>query len=269
MAGVTWFPKKPSTQAESNIWEWRPWFQSIWRFVRGEVRVNIEATANTYLQEEYCYPISASGAARTVTLPAANIYTFKKYLVIKTDTSANKVTFALTGSDTLEASVVPFLQYQGDKIEFLSDGVSKWYILNRGNAAYPVKVAAVTNTNKSAAIAANTIYAVPADGAGFYRVSWVATVTTAATTSSGLGGTATQGMSLTWTDPADNVAKTTNAQSMNNHTSQANTTTTTVSGTFNAYCKASTNLQYAFNYVSVGATAMVYDLYVMVEYLGP
>jgi hypothetical protein len=34
-----------------------------------------------------------------------------------------------------------------------------------------------------------------------------------------------------------------------------------------AYCAASTNLQFAFDYSSVGGTAMLYDVNIYVEFL--
>jgi hypothetical protein len=46
--------------------------------------------------------------------------------------------------------------------------------------------------------------------------------------------------------------------------SAANTTGTTIGGCSVAYCKASTNLQYAFGYTSTGTT-MVYELHIKVE----
>lgn len=124
-------------------------------------------------------------------------------------------------------------------------------------------------TSQSAAITATTLYAVPASGAGLYRVSFNASITTAATTSCELGGPAnTAGFRLIHTSPTDSVVKTDAAIQRNNSTSTTNATGTTVSGVFTAYCKASTNLQYTYGYTSVGATAMVYELHIIVEYLG-
>jgi len=126
-------------------------------------------------------------------------------------------------------------------------------------------IVAVANlTAQSAAITPTTLYAVPASGTGFYRVSWVATVTTAATISSSLGGTA--GFQLVYTDADDAVVKTSNPTTPT--ISAGNTTATSISGTFNAYCDPSTNLQYSFGYTSSGATAMQYNLHISVEYLG-
>jgi hypothetical protein len=81
-----------------------------------------------------------------------------------------------------------------------------------------------------------------------------------------LGGT--NGFQVIYTDPADSVVKTSNPTTVTAHTSAVNATTTTVSGVVVAKCKLSTNLQYSFDYTSVGGTAMVYDLDIAVEFLG-
>jgi hypothetical protein len=119
-------------------------------------------------------------------------------------------------------------------------------------------------TAQGAAIAATVLYAVPAAGAGYYRVSWVATVTRAATTSCVLGGAA--GFTLKYTDGDDSVVKTENPTTPT--ISAINATGTSISGVEVAYCKASTNLQYLFGYTSVGATTMQYNLHIRVERLG-
>lgn len=118
-------------------------------------------------------------------------------------------------------------------------------------------------TAQSAAIAATTIYAVPSTGQGRYRISWVATITTAASTSSVLGGAG--GFQSIFTSPTDSVVKTENPTNITS--SAGNTTATTVSGNEVVYAKASTNIQYKFGYTSVGVTAMVYELHIVVETL--
>lgn len=151
----------------------------------------------------------------------------------------------------------------GDLFQVSSAGkvASVLGVATQGNTGVPTVVIDSVRTGQSAAISASTIYAVPASGAGRYRISWSATITTAATTSSTLGGSG--GFQVVYTDNTDNVVKTT--VTGNSVTSTANTTGTAISGVLIANCKASTNLQYQFGYTSSGATAMVYDLTVLVE----
>ena len=122
-----------------------------------------------------------------------------------------------------------------------------------------VSYAKVDLTAQTDAIGATTVYSVPASGVGMYRVCWVATVTTAAGTSSILGGT--NGFQVVYTDGDGSVVKTTVAGA----TSAANTTATTLSGAIVVYAKASTNIQYSMDYTSVGSPAMGYNLHVTVS----
>lgn len=139
--------------------------------------------------------------------------------------------------------------------------VTKYNAITTISQGMPAEYATVDLTAQSAAIAATTIYAVPASGAGMYRITWSATITTAATTSSVLGGAG--GFQAVYTSSTDSVVKTTVVDAST--TSAGNTTATAVGGTMVVYAKASTNIQYSFGYTSVGGTAMVYELHIKVE----
>lgn len=134
----------------------------------------------------------------------------------------------------------------------------------------PFVVAKSLLTAQSAAIAATTVYSIPSGAAGFYRINFVATITTAASggangPSSALGGP--QGFQAKYTNAlGDTVVKTSNPNLPENTT--ANTTGSSISGSLIVYAGASTNLQYLFGYSSVGTTAMLFDLAINVEYLG-
>ena len=137
--------------------------------------------------------------------------------------------------------------------------------LSIGNGGIVGVIARSLLTAQAAAISATTVYAVPSSGAGMYRLNWVATITQAATTQSILGGSL--GFQVKFTNGnGDAAVKTSNPTVAEN--ANANTTGTTISGTLCGYCAASTNLQYLFDYMSVGGTAMNYDLAIFVEFLG-
>jgi len=116
-------------------------------------------------------------------------------------------------------------------------------------------------TGKTAAITATTIYAVPSSGAGMYRVSWTAWITTAAAASSTLGGT--NGFQTVSTVGGVAVTDSPTTPTI----SALNTTATKISGVLICQCDASTNLQYAFGYTD-GTAVMTYSLNAYVEYLG-
>lgn len=139
------------------------------------------------------------------------------------------------------------------------------------------EVAKADQTVQAANISATTLYAVPAAGAGLYRVSCYVVVTQAASTSSTMPN-----CQITWTDNDSNTANTTVSVTP---TSTGNTVGTTNSTACPATCtstfpasqtggilidaRASTNIQYATaGYASTGGTVMQYAVHVRLEWLG-
>ncbi len=149
--------------------------------------------------------------------------------------------------------------------------ITKYNNVSTVSNGVPSEYATVDLTAQSAAIAATTLYAAPAAGVGMYRISWVAAVTTPATTSSTLGGT--NGFQIVYTDADDSAVKTSPApgapsagvNQAYSQTNQGNTTATQISGVIVVRAKASTNVQYQVDYTSVGATAMQYNLHIKLE----
>lgn len=131
----------------------------------------------------------------------------------------------------------------------------------------PSEYATVDLTGQTAAIGTTTLYAVPASGAGQYRVSWNAKVTTAAGTSSTLGA-----LTLVYTDP-DGVVQTLTCGAQTSAGAIATTTTTNTTAAvliglpLLLNCKASTNITYAMAYASNAAAAMNYNLHLKLEAL--
>lgn len=125
----------------------------------------------------------------------------------------------------------------------------------------PAEYAKADLLTQGAAIGSTLLYAVPASGAGMYRISWSAKVTRVATTSSVLGGT--NGFQIIYTDADDSTVPTTPASVTNN----GNLVTTQISGVVVVNAKASTNINYTMDYTSVGATTMQFSLHVKLEKL--
>jgi hypothetical protein len=117
-------------------------------------------------------------------------------------------------------------------------------------------VATVDLTNRSAALTPTTLFTVATTG--LYLITWSADITTAATTSSSLGGN--NGFQIVFTSPTDSTVKTTIPG--NSVVSFANTTGTAIGGSFSVYAKIGTNILYQFDYLSTGATAMVYEIHI-------
>jgi|GEM_PF-1559972 len=72
--------------------------------------------------------VDASGAARTITLPAAAAANARpvRIRVVKTDSSANAVTVQRAGSDTIEGATSIALTSQWSAAALMSDGVNAW-----------------------------------------------------------------------------------------------------------------------------------------------
>lgn len=174
----------------------------------------------------------------------------------------NVVETALKGSTNLLLDLQAGATGGTSQLSINNSGVATKYaataLVSQG---IPSEIVTVDLTAQSAAIVATTLISAPATG--MYRVSWSADITTAATTSSVLGGT--NGFQVVFTSPTDSVVKTTVVG--NSVTSAANTTGTAVGGSFVVYAKTGTNIQYQYDYTSVGGTAMVYELHIKLERL--
>lgn len=73
---------------------------------------------------------SASGAAFTLTLPAAASNTGKVYLIKKTDSTFNAVTVDGNASETIDGATTTTLNTQNESIEIVSDGTN-WQLTRR------------------------------------------------------------------------------------------------------------------------------------------
>lgn len=142
---------------------------------------------------------------------------------------------------------------------YLQSQIKTYNAISTVSNGVPAEYGTVDLAAQGANIAATTIYAVPATGAGMYRACFYSVVTRVATTSSTLPST-----SITWTDN-------------DNGTAQSFTLTPTNSGnaliTLQQACmvlnaKASANIQYSTTgFASSGTTSMQYALHGKIEAL--
>ena len=113
---------------------------------------------------------------------------------------------------------------------------------------------------QSAAISNLLYYTVPANRAGFFRVTWSAKVTVPASVSSVLGGGSA--FQLTYTDGVDNTVLTSPSTAFSGN--GGNVATTQGSGVVNIYAAANSAININFGYTSSG-TPMQYYLHVRLE----
>lgn len=90
-------------------------------------------TASASISTKLFYPCDATSAAITATIPeAATAGEGATVAVKKTDSSANAVTLTRSGSDTIDGDTSVALEGENDAIIIVSDGVSKWNSIARG-----------------------------------------------------------------------------------------------------------------------------------------
>ncbi len=91
---------------------------------------NVQSVAaDTVLNDTYrTVLVDASGAIRTMTLPAAANYRGKIYTIRKVDTSANAVIVDANGAELIDGNTTVALDHYLDFIEIQSDGVG-WQVL--------------------------------------------------------------------------------------------------------------------------------------------
>lgn len=182
----------------------------------------------------------------------------------------NVVETALKGTDNRLLDLQAGVSGGTSQFTITNSGIVKTY---KGIATVadglPYEVGTADLTGQSAAKTATTLCTPTATG--WYRISAYLKVTTTATTSSVLAGTA--GVTITFTDGTDSVAQSvvmqlgteTGAAAINN---AGNTTTTVLHGSLAAYAKTGVAIQYAIDYTSVGVTAMQYAARLRCEAMG-
>lgn len=152
-----------------------------------------------------------------------------------------------------------------DLISFASKFTTYNNITTVGNGV-PSEVGTQDLTGQTAAKTATTLYTPTATG--MYRISIYLQITTAASTSSVLGGGT--GVVITYNDGDGNVAQS-NTVAMDSPTgtvvttSATNTTATNLIGEIVVYAKTGVAIQYAIGYTSVGVTAMQYAAHLICE----
>ena len=140
-----------------------------------------------------------------------------------------------------------------------TSGITSGYVLTNASgtptwqAVSSSASATVGLTAQTAAKSTTTLFTPVNDG--LYQIAYYAKVTTAATTSSTIGP-----ITITSTDPDGNTIV-----SVGDSTSQNSITNGFINGIIPVYAKGGTAIQYALSYASSGATAMAYDLYIVVS----
>jgi hypothetical protein len=86
-------------------------------------------TGNPTLDDSYrTLLVNASGGTKTVNLPTAASARYRKYTILKSDSSGNAVTIDASGGETINGALTKVLAAQYDKVTIQSDGTA-WFIV--------------------------------------------------------------------------------------------------------------------------------------------
>lgn len=151
-----------------------------------------------------------------------------------------------------------------DQFQVSSTGIiPKYRNINTVNNGVAAEYAKVDLTNQSTSINATTLYSVPADGSGMYRINYQLRVTTAA------GSAAALNFKIEYTDKDDNQVITIPPSNIDfiNSTTSNSITTGIISGSLVVNAKESTDIKYKTNYATSGTPSMQYTVHVVLEAL--
>ena len=255
---VTIFSGSTASQTISAVGS--PVDGATWTFInQGTVNVTAGFASNSM------YPLGSGSSVTSYVIAPNSSYTFINYnggnwYMTSTNDLDNgtgivKVTNGGTGTSTAPAVGSIPVATSTSAYTPLSIGTSGQVLQSNGTTATwssSTALATVNLTAQSAAQAATTLYTPASDG--LFTITYYAKVTTAATTSSTLGV-----FSVISTDVDSNVVTTVGQSSQQN-----SLTAGFISGSITVYAKASTAIQYSLGYASSGATAMQYELHVVV-----
>jgi hypothetical protein len=231
------------------------------QYMPGNTPVNVSVSSGVTYQGTPAATLDVR-CARTVILStsATSITTLKSGLqpgeFITFYTTGGSAQFATGGNLSLGNNLSPFIVNAGDSATFMRvDSGTPAFILvgysQQGKAAADF-------TAQTANIGSTLLYAVPATGAGTYRVTVYIIVTSVGTTST------MPNVLIAYTDKDNNTAQSVPFTT----TSAGNTLTTLAVNSLPISAKASTNINFSTaSYASTG-TPMQYALHIRLEYLG-
>jgi hypothetical protein len=199
-------------------------------------------------------------SANTVTLVSSGAYAWSSGAVASTvpDTGISRISAGVVGVGTGAAgSIAGSLQL---------NLITSYGGNTTTKGGVPSVLATSFLTAQTSAISGQSIVSSASSYAkGMWRISFVATQTTAGSAGTVLGGTT--GFTITFTNANGDTASKTTALSAP-ATGVGTSTSDTISGNFYAYAGASTNITYSFGYTAGSITGGAFDIAVYAELLG-
>ena len=105
---------------------WKLWFKRLFDFVTSQIKLVTVTASYTIVADVFYVRADGTGGVLTVTLPAALTSSGRQIAVKKIDASANAITIAAAGSDTIDGAATMSLASQWDKQVLISNGDDGW-----------------------------------------------------------------------------------------------------------------------------------------------
>jgi hypothetical protein len=233
------------------------------------------ATSGTVIGLNVGGAAGGTGGTNALTFnPASGTAVFQAVAILPTiegTTSGNTTALLVNPTYTLTnlTGTNLLLDLQSSSTSKLSVNTSGVVTRVAGNATTKQGISSTISTSIKTAQAAalsGTSLVTTTPSAGMWRISFVATITTAATAAGVLGGTT--GFTITYVNGnGDSVTKTT-ALSTPLGIGATNSTGDSASGDLYCYASSASAITYSYGYTAGTGTAMQYDIAVYAEFLG-
>lgn len=102
------------------------WLQQIYRAFVRRTAITTQTTTYTVPDNVFHTRADATSGAFTVTIPSALTTAGRQILITKIDASANAITVAAAGTDTIQGSATISLAAQWNKALLISNGNNGW-----------------------------------------------------------------------------------------------------------------------------------------------
>ena len=102
------------------------WAVSVWRWFQSIQGIVTKTAAYTVEESVGHVRVDCTGGAITITLPLALTRDGRRITITKVDASANAVTIAISGSDTINGAASITLPAQYNSVTLISNGSSAW-----------------------------------------------------------------------------------------------------------------------------------------------
>lgn len=127
--------QEPPVYESKESYGMKGWFSSVFRFIKRRTAITTQTATYVVPDNIFHVRMDATAGARTVTLPAALSYEGRQILVTKIDSSANAVTVAAAGADTIQGAASVALAAQWSKVLVISNGTNGWDVVGTD---YPI-----------------------------------------------------------------------------------------------------------------------------------